>query len=76
MSDGSAPDVEVLKKLEGRVDDLIALCRRLQEDNARWRARHQALSAEHARLNERTRAARARVEEMIGRVAILTRESR
>lgn len=76
MGEGSTPDIEVLKKLEGRIDDLIALCRRLQEDNVRWRARHQTLSAEHARLNERTRAARARVEEMIGRVATLTRESR
>ncbi|HUW99270.1 MAG TPA: hypothetical protein VMV40_10635 [Acidiferrobacter sp.] len=69
-------DVDALVKLERRVEDLVAMCRRLQEENAAWRARHQALSAEYVRLNERTRAARTRVEEMIGRVAAIARESR
>lgn len=41
-----------------------------------WRARHQALSAEYVQLNERTRVARTRVEEMIGRVTALAREGR
>ncbi len=76
MSGESPFDANALASLERRVEDLVAMCRRLQEDNAAWRARHQALSAEYARLNERTRAARARVEEMIGRVAALSREAR
>lgn len=74
MSDSPTFDMEALVALERRVDELVALCRRLQEDNAQWRTRHQALSAEYARLNERTRVARARVEEMIGRVGMLARE--
>ena len=76
MSGESPPDADALARLERRIEDLVAMCRRLQEDNANWRARHQALSAEYVRLNERTRAARSRVEEMIGRVAALTREDR
>ena len=76
MSGESPTDADALSRLERRVEDLVAVCRRLQEDNATWRARHQALSAEYVRLNERTRAARSRVEEMIGRVAALTREGR
>ena len=75
MSGETPFDVDALAKLERRVEDLVAMCRRLQEDNATWRARHQALSAEYVRLNERTRAARSRVEEMIGRVAAIARES-
>ncbi|WP_297361799.1 hypothetical protein [Acidiferrobacter sp.] len=76
MSGESPPDADALARLERRIEDLVAACRRLQEDNANWRARHQALSAEYVRLNERTRVARSRVEEMIGRVAALTREER
>ena len=69
-------DTDALARLERRVEDLVALCRRLREDNAMWRARHQALSAEYVQLNERTRVARTRVEEMIGRVTALAREGR
>ncbi len=76
MSGESPSDADALARLERRVEDLVAVCRRLQDDNASWRARHQALSAEYVRLNERTRAARVRVEEMIGRVAALAREDR
>lgn len=76
MSGESASDTDALARLERRVEDLVALCRRLQEDNAVWRARHQALSAQYVQLNERTRAARTRVEEMIGRVTAMTREGR
>ena len=76
MSGESPPDADALARLERRIEDLVAVCRRLQADNANWRARHQALSAEYVRLNERTRVARSRVEEMIGRVAALTREER
>ncbi|MHB1511730.1 MAG: TIGR02449 family protein [Acidiferrobacter sp.] len=76
MSGESPTDADALSRLERRVEDLVAAYRRLQEDNATWRSRHQALSAEYVRLNERTRTARSRVEEMIGRVAALTREGR
>ena len=55
---------ETLKKLEGRVDDLIGTCRQLKKDN-------QAVKAEHARLIEKTQVARARIESMIGRLKAL-----
>lgn len=76
MSGEHPVDADALAKLERRVEDLVAMCRRLQEDNILWRSRHQALSAEYVRLNERTRAARGRVEDMISRVAAMARESR
>lgn len=76
MSREPTSDTDALARLERRVEDLVALCRRLQEDNALWRARHQALSVQYVQLNERTRAARTRVEEMIGRVTAMAREGR
>ncbi|MDA8361554.1 MAG: TIGR02449 family protein [Gammaproteobacteria bacterium] len=76
MSETPPSDADLLRTLEGRIEELTALCRHLREDNAKWRARHQALSSEHARLSERARQARARIEEVIGRVAVLTGERR
>lgn len=76
MSGEPPVEADALARLERRIEDLVAACRRLQEDNAQWRARHQALSAEYVRLNERTRVARGRVEEMIGKVAAMAREAR
>ena len=59
---------ETLKKLESRVDDLIGTCRQLKKD-------HHAVKDEHAKLIEKTRIARARVESMIGRLKALERGS-
>lgn len=62
-----------LKQLESRVDQLIEACQRLQSENHALRAEQGSLSAEHARLIEKTRVARARIETMIGRLKALER---
>jgi cell division protein ZapB len=60
-----------LKKLEGRVDDLIKTIDRLQSENKTLRDSHTHLQAERARLVEKTEMARSRVEAMIGRLKAL-----
>jgi cell division protein ZapB len=59
---------ETLKKLEGRVDDLIGTCRQLKKDN-------HLIKDEHAKLIEKTQIARTRIESMIGRLKALERGS-
>jgi len=54
--------------LEGQVDALIHLCRRLQEENASLRARQEVLVAERAELIEKSEQARSRVEAMLSRL--------
>jgi cell division protein ZapB len=54
--------------LERRVDALIHLCRRLQEENASLRARQEALVAERGELIEKHEQARSRVEAMLSRL--------
>jgi cell division protein ZapB len=68
-------DHENLKKLEGRVEDLIGTCRQLRKENHAIKADQQQLSDEHARLIEKTQIARARIEAMIGRLKALERGS-
>jgi cell division protein ZapB len=60
-----------LKKLEGRVDDLIKTIDRLQSENKTLRDSHSHLQAERTRLVEKTEMARSRVEAMIGRLKAL-----
>jgi len=57
-----------LKKLEGRVDDLIKTIDRLQSENKTLRDSHSSLQSERTRLIEKTELARTRVEAMIGRL--------
>ncbi len=57
-----------LKKLEGRVDDLIKTIDRLQSENKTLRDSHSHLQGERGRLLEKTELARVRVEAMIGRL--------
>lgn len=66
-------DNENLKKLEGRVEDLIDTCRKLRTENHSIRNERQQLSDEHAKLIEKTQVARARIEAMIGRLKALER---
>jgi cell division protein ZapB len=68
-------DHENLKKLEGRVEDLIGTCRQLRKENHVIKADQKQLSDEHARLIEKTQIARARIEAMIGRLKALERGS-
>ena len=57
-----------LKKLEGRVDDLIKTIDRLQSENKTLRDSTSHLQSERTRLIEKTELARTRVEAMIGRL--------
>lgn len=57
-----------LKKLEGRVDELIKTIDRLQSENKTLRVSHSHLQGERSRLLEKTELARTRVEAMIGRL--------
>ncbi len=57
-----------LKDLEERVNDLVAKCARLQEENYALRHQQNHLIAERAALIEKTEQARTRVESMITRL--------
>ncbi len=57
-----------LRNLEVRVDELIALCERLEDENRALRAKHASLLRERAHLIEKNESARTRVEAMILRL--------
>ena len=62
-----------LKILENRIDELIEACRRLKTENQSLQSEQHDLSEQHARLMEKTRLARARIEMMIDRLKALER---
>lgn len=62
-----------LKILESRIDELIETCRRLKSENQSLVTDQNDLSEQHARLMEKTRLARARIETMIDRLKALER---
>jgi len=63
----SAVELE-LKRLEKRVDDLVATVTHLKEENRALRQRQDTLSLERASLLQKNEQVRARVEAMIGRL--------
>jgi cell division protein ZapB len=62
-----------LDKLEQRLDALIAVCQRLKNENRALKVHQKKLGEMHARLNEKTQLARARIEAMIDRLKTLER---
>jgi cell division protein ZapB len=66
-------DSDDLKQLESRIDQLIEACQRLQNENQSLKSEHGSLQAERARLLEKTRIARERIESMISRLKALER---
>jgi len=66
-------DNENLKKLEQRIEQLIAVCQRLKKENHSLKSGQRDLAQEHARLVEKTQVARTRIESMIGRLKSLER---
>lgn len=66
-------DNEDLKKLEQRIEQLIAVCQRLKKENRSLKSGQRDLVQEHARLVEKTQIARTRIESMIGRLKSLER---
>lgn len=57
-----------LKRLEKRVEELVVMCRQLQEENKSLRQRQGSLSSERASLLHKNEQVRSRVEAMIGRL--------
>jgi cell division protein ZapB len=63
----TAVDLE-LKRLEKRVDELVATIHQLKEENRTLRLRQDSISAERAALLQKNEQVRNRVEAMIGRL--------
>ena len=57
-----------LKRLEKRVDALVQVCDKLQDENRSLKQRQDSLTAERANLLQKNEQVRARVEAMIGRL--------
>jgi cell division protein ZapB len=57
-----------LRRLEKRLEELVVLCRQLQEENQSLRHRQDILTSERASLLHKNEQVRGRVEAMIGRL--------
>ncbi|MGA8276946.1 MAG: TIGR02449 family protein [Rhodanobacteraceae bacterium] len=66
----SGPE-QALAAIISRIDQLIDLCRRLQEENRSLRHSQEHLASERAQLMVKNEQARSRVEAMIGRLKSL-----
>lgn len=60
-----------LKRLEGRVEELVGVCTRLRGDNHSLRERLESLNTERAGLLAKNEQVRGRVEAMISRLKSL-----
>ena len=64
-----------LKRLERRLDELIATIGQLKEENRALRQRQDTLMTERAGLLQKNEQVRARVEAMIGRLKAMEQGS-
>jgi len=64
-----------LKRLEKRLDELVIICKKLQEENASLRHRQDTLTAERATLLQKNEQVRGRVEAMISRLKAMEQTS-
>lgn len=64
-----------LKRLEKRLDELVVICRQLQEENKSLRNRQDTLMAERATLLQKNEQVRGRVEAMITRLKAMEQTS-
>lgn len=64
-----------LKRLEKRLDELVVICQKLQEENASLRNRQDSLTAERASLLQKNEQVRGRVEAMITRLKAMEQTS-
>ncbi|MBA2491867.1 MAG: TIGR02449 family protein [Gammaproteobacteria bacterium] len=62
-----------LRRLEDRVNRLIAYSQRLKEENVALRVQQQTLAAQRASLIDKHEMARSRVEAMINRLKSMER---
>lgn len=65
------PTLTALVEISAQVDQLVALCRRLGEENRSLRQSQEQLANERAGLIARNEQARTRVEAMISRLKSL-----
>ncbi len=63
-----------ITKLEKQIDELIALCDKLKDENNLLKNRQDLLVEERARLIEKTELARSRVESMLVRLKAMEQE--
>lgn len=64
-----------LKRLEQRVDALVKVCDKLQDENHSLKQRQDVLTTERATLLQKNEQVRARVEAMIGRLKAMEQGS-
>jgi cell division protein ZapB len=64
-----------LRRLEKRLEELVVICRQLQEENRSLRARQDSLMTERASLLQKNEQVRGRVEAMIGRLKAMEQVS-
>lgn len=64
-----------LKRLEKRVDALVQVCDKLQDENRSLKQRQDTLTNERATLLQKNEQVRARVEAMIGRLKAMEQGS-
>jgi cell division protein ZapB len=57
-----------LRRLEKRLEELVVVCRQLQDENKSLRQRQDSLTSERASLLHKNEQVRGRVEAMIGRL--------
>lgn len=70
MSEGDANervDLE-LQRLEKRLDELVVICKQLQEENQSLKSRQDTLIEDRATLLQKNEQVRGRVEAMISRL--------
>ncbi|MGI9258192.1 MAG: TIGR02449 family protein [Gammaproteobacteria bacterium] len=70
MSEGDANervDLE-LQRLENRLDELVVICKQLQEENQSLKTRQDTLIEDRATLLQKNEQVRGRVEAMISRL--------
>jgi cell division protein ZapB len=74
MNDTTRTQLDLeLRRLEKRIDELLASVEHLQEENRALRQRHETLANERANLVSKNEQVRTRVEAMIGRLKTLER---
>lgn len=64
-----------IKVLEERIDDLIGVCRRLREENEGLRHSQESLIEERAKLAEKNKMARSRLESIVDRLKMLEKST-
>jgi cell division protein ZapB len=57
-----------LQRLEKRLDELVAICRQLQQENQSLKERQNMLAEDRATLLQKNEQVRGRVEAMINRL--------